>query len=195
MKKILILGDSFAADWSVKYKEYKGWPSLLKDRYDVTNLAQAGVGEYKIYKQLDKVDPSDYDVIIISHTSPYRVHTRTHPIHYYDKLHNNADMIYGDIRYHRFRLCNLFNRSLKAAYDFFRYHYDDEYFSTTYWLYRREIDNKLKNSYTIVIDNFNEEPGTLNFKYMSPQHSGIINHFSKEGNVIIFDKLVREIEK
>jgi hypothetical protein len=27
--KILIIGDSFAADWSVKYNDYAGWPNLL----------------------------------------------------------------------------------------------------------------------------------------------------------------------
>lgn len=195
MKKILILGDSFAADWSVKYKEYKGWPNLLEEKYKVTNLAQAGVGEYKIYKQLDDVDLSIYDAVIISHTSPYRVHTRSHPIHCYDKLHKNADMIYNDIRYHRLRIRNFFNRALKSAYDFFYYHFDDEYFLTTYWLYRNEIDKKLKKKHVIVIDNFNDKPNTLNFLYMAPQHSGKINHFSETGNRIIYEKLVQEIEK
>jgi len=195
MKKILILGDSFAADWSVKYDDYKGWPNLLQEKYDVTNVAQAGVGEYKIYKQIMSIDLSKYDTIIISHTSPYRVHTRNHPIHVYDKLHKNADMIYNDIRYHRFRLRNILNRALKAAYDFFTYHFDDEYFNTTYWLYRKEIDIKLKKKHVIVIDNFHKKSSSLNFLYMAPQHSGKINHFSETGNRIIYDKLVQEIER
>ena len=52
MKKILIVGDSFAADWSIKHKECNGWVNMLCDDFFVTNIAQAGVSEYKIYKQL-----------------------------------------------------------------------------------------------------------------------------------------------
>ena len=50
-KKLLIAGDSFAADWTIKYKG-EGWVNTLCEDYDVTNVAQAGVSEYKIYNQL-----------------------------------------------------------------------------------------------------------------------------------------------
>lgn len=195
MKKILILGDSFAADWSVKFKDYKGWPNLLAEKYQVDNIAQAGVAEYKIYKQLLSItDLNVYDFIIISHTSPYRVHTRNHPIHCDDILHNHADLIYGDVEYHKNRWYNLFNKRLRAAYEFFKYHYDEEYFFTTYWLYRKEIDLILKKHNVLVIDNFNEKSDCLNFKYMIPTYSGRINHFNKEGNEIIYHKLIDYIE-
>ena len=52
-KKILIAGDSFAADWTVKYKG-EGWVNTLCKDYDVTNVAQAGVSEYKIYNQFKR---------------------------------------------------------------------------------------------------------------------------------------------
>ena len=76
--KLLICGDSFAADWTVKYKGH-GWPNLLSQSFEVTNLARAGVCEYKIYNQLLSVDPSAFDVIIISHTSPFRLYVKEHP--------------------------------------------------------------------------------------------------------------------
>ena len=50
--KILICGDSFAADWTVKYPG-QGWPNMLAEIHEVTNLAQAGCSEYKILKQLE----------------------------------------------------------------------------------------------------------------------------------------------
>ena len=50
MNNILIIGDSFAADWTVKYPTVVGWPNLLAKNYNVVNLAQAGAGEYKIYQ-------------------------------------------------------------------------------------------------------------------------------------------------
>ena len=91
-KKILIAGDSFAADWTVKYKG-EGWVNTLCKDYDVTNIAQAGVSEYKIYNQLKKIDVSKYDIILISHTSAYRIPVVEHPIHSKDILHNNCDLI------------------------------------------------------------------------------------------------------
>ena len=72
-KKILIIGDSFACVWP---NEVTGWPTQLAQQYDVTNLAQAGVSEYKILKQLlnfEKENPwwqHDFNCVIVSHTSP-----------------------------------------------------------------------------------------------------------------------------
>ncbi len=43
--KLLIAGDSFAADW---LSGESGWPNLLANEYDVTNVAQAVCSEYKI---------------------------------------------------------------------------------------------------------------------------------------------------
>ena len=112
LSNILIIGDSFAADWSTKYKDYLGWPTLLAQSHTVTNLAQAGVSEHKIYKQLCSVqDLSVYDVVIVAHTSPFRVPTKRHPMHSKDVLHKDADLIYTDIEYHSNRLKNIFNKS------------------------------------------------------------------------------------
>ena len=96
---ILIVGDSFAADWTVKYKGI-GWPNMLSKRHNVTNLAQAGCSEYKIYKQLLSVNLDDFDYIIASHTSPYRIYVTEHPVHSMDKLHNDCDLIYTDLKEH-----------------------------------------------------------------------------------------------
>jgi hypothetical protein len=50
MSKILICGDSFAADWSKKYNSI-GWVNMIENDHIITNIAEAGVSEYKIYKQ------------------------------------------------------------------------------------------------------------------------------------------------
>jgi len=97
MKRILIAGDSFAADWTKKYNGI-GWVNMLNNDYDVKNVAEAGVSEYKIYKQLENEKTDEFDYIIISHTSPYRIPVEKHPIHYGDILHNNCDLIYSDLK-------------------------------------------------------------------------------------------------
>ena len=105
--KILITGDSFAADWTIKYPNICGWPNMLAKEYSVTNVAQAGVSEYKIWKQIKCQNLQNFDIVIVSHTSPSRVHTFHHPIHSKDKLHYNADLMLNDIIYHKSKLKNL----------------------------------------------------------------------------------------
>ena len=97
LKKLLICGDSFAADYRVINPDACGWPNLLSAGYQVTNSAQAGISEYKIIQQLKKHDLSDYDLSIIVHTSAHRVHIRHHPLHKQSPLHHNCDLIYSDL--------------------------------------------------------------------------------------------------
>ena len=66
--KILLMGDSWAADWSSKHSEYLGWPNILAEQFDVTNIAQAGVSQYSIVKQLHSVKPYDYDKVEVERT-------------------------------------------------------------------------------------------------------------------------------
>ena len=51
--KILICGDSFAADFRITDTNALGWCNLLEEKYTVVNRAQAGVSEYKILKQIE----------------------------------------------------------------------------------------------------------------------------------------------
>ena len=118
---VLILGDSWAADWSEQYSEYLGWPNIVAEQHTVTNIAQAGVSQYSILKQLDTVQPQDYDAVIISITSPYRVYTPQHPVHT-SGLHTNSDLIYTDIEHHATE--NPDNKRLQSAKAYFEHHYD-----------------------------------------------------------------------
>jgi len=130
--KILVAGDSFAAEWPGN----SGWVKLLAQEHPVTNVAQAGVSEYKILKQIQNENLQDYDAVIVSHTSPSRVHTLDHPLHK-DGLHKDCDLLWTDIEDRP----SLFNPSLKAAKGYFKYHYDDNYYQTIYSLLRKEINN------------------------------------------------------
>ena len=202
MSNILIIGDSFAADWSTKYKDYLGWPNLLAEQHQVTNLAQAGVSEYKIYKQLQSVeDLNQFDAVIVAHTSPLRVPTRRHPMHSNDTLHKDADLIYADIEYHAKRLKNIFNRRLQAARDFFKYHYDDEFFEDSYWLFREKINTMLADKRVITLATFDleehwipTEKHTLNFVGLLNTHPGILNHYNESGNRIVHRCIVDTLE-
>ncbi len=137
----------------------------------------------------------EYKFVIVSHTSPYRVPTRSHPVHSNDTLHNNADLMLNDITYHASKIKNIFNRSLIAASGFFKYHYDLEFYETTYKLYRRAIEDRLSGSKFISLNFFSDSQykSTLDFSDIVGKHNGKINHLSEEGNKIVFSSIDNKI--
>lgn len=187
--KILIVGDSFAADWSVKYTQYKGWPNLIAEEYETTNLAQAGVGQYKIYKQIKSVNIEKFDVVISSYTSPYRVHTPCHPVHNNDLLHKNCDLLANDIEY--FFHKDKKNESLTSARNYFKYHFDINYYNTIYKLLVEQCNNLLKGIKHIKISNLPNV--TYDWSLITSKHKGLINHLSEEGNKVIYRELMKLI--
>lgn len=191
--KILIAGDSFAADWHAKYPtEYCGWPNLLSTAYQVTNLAQAGCSEYKILKQIQSADLSLFDVVVVSHTSPDRVHTITHPVHSEDLLHNQADLIFSDIEYHWHKHSD--NLALASSYQYFKYHYDSQYYLDIYNLFRKEINSLLQDTVSVQITHFSNVDAEINFSSLHRSNQGFINHYSRSGNIVVFKKLQKIIE-
>ena len=191
IKNILIAGDSFAAPYP---NTNKGWSTLLASNYNVTNVAQAGISEYKIYKQISSASIDNYDLVIICHTSPYRVHTLKHPVHK-TELHSNCDLILADIDSHT----DWFNPSLKAAKGWFRYHNDDVYLEDTYRLYRKEIKNLTNAVPCLNIDNlkaslpFANEDWHLDLTNFWLSNKGNINHYTADGNKQLCNMLTKKI--
>lgn len=184
MKKLLIVGDSFAADWPGE-----GWPKMLAKHFNVTNLAQAGVGEYKILKQLKSVNCNLFDCVIVSHTSPSRIHTPRHPLHTAG-LHKDCDLIYEDLQ-----RTSWFNQSLKIAKGWFNYHYDDEYQLDIYRLIRKEINDLIQVPYISIshVDfgtNLVLEKNHIDFKDVWANHRGTVNHYDQIGNKKVYKKLM-----
>jgi hypothetical protein len=188
---LLIIGDSFAADWSVKYADKKGWPNFLAEKYSVTNLAQAGCSEYKIKKQLDSVNLFDYTHCIVTHTSPSRIPVEKNPLHYGDALHHNCDFIYADI----VKSDNVDVLCVKEYYEKF---YDENFYNYVYELIVTDIVNTLNNARinSIHMSFFNHPLPCLNFEYYSifKQSPGKINHLSEAGNKKVFESITNYLE-
>jgi hypothetical protein len=188
-KKLLIAGDSFAADWTKKYKGVLGWVNMLEIHFEVTNVAQAGVSEYKIYKQLENIDTTKFDHIIVSHTSAYRIPIETHPIHKNDLLHNNCDLIFSDVEE------NLDNPIMKNVYDFYSNVFYSEWFVFVNNLTYKEIHNLIPNAIHITFfDSFYPE-NVLKFEEIFLNNKGKINHMNDTGNQIIFNLIFNAINK
>jgi len=177
--KILIVGDSFSADWTIKHKG-RGWPNLLASKYNVTNLSQAGVSEYKIYKQIKSVDTDSYDKIIISHTYPFRIYTKVNPFTRKDPLRCNSDIVLND-------LYSKHNFSAFIIKKFLKYHFDETYYLDMYqcWFEKLKSFNNCVHikHLNIPID------VDIDFHKYWLSNRGFINHYNSLGNQHIFEIL------
>ena len=185
--KILIAGDSFAADWSV-VNGVDGWPNILSESHDVTNVAQAGCGQYKILKQLKNQLLREYDAIIISHTSPYRIHTAYHPVHHDDPLHANCDFIYSDVKAH----------SINSMVEYFELFFDLDHAKDIHNLICAEIDRISQGHRTIHITHFAYDDlysfkDMINFHDIHVKHPGNVNHYDQQGNMIVLDRINKRL--
>jgi hypothetical protein len=190
--KILICGDSFAADWTVKYPG-KGWPNLVAEKYQVTNLAQAGCGEYKIYKQLMSVNLSQFDKIIVSHTSPYRLHVEKHPVHFKDLLHQNSDLIYTDLKEH-----SKTNKTLLPIIEYFENYFNEDFAKFTHTLICEKIDQLLQGHTALHLihldwNDLYKFDNMLNFQHLFKPNKGFMNHYNDSDNQSIMEVLEQYI--
>lgn len=193
MKKLLICGDSFAADWTVKYKGI-GWVNLLEQHYEVDNIAQAGCSEYKILKQLQSVKLTKYDLVVVSHTSPYRLYVKEHPVHSKDKLHKNSCLLYSDVLEH---LPD--NPILQPVVEYFDKYFDLEYAEHIHNLLLQEID-KMCGANTLHIshvkwDRLYQCGNFLNFNNVFEKYRGPVNHYDDQGNQVVFEEVLYKLRK
>lgn len=191
-KKILIAGDSFAALWP---NASIGWVNILAEQYSVTNIAQAGVSEYKIFKQIESTNVDDFDLVIISHTSPSRIFAKQHPLHK-TGFHKDCDLIYTDIK-DRFSIPG---SALHTAKKWFEHFYDDEYQIDVYKILREKILSLITIPYISIshieiANKLSIEPLHLDFSSLWINNRGDVNHYNEFGNKFVFDKINQQIGK
>lgn len=193
LKKLLICGDSFSADWTCKRKGV-GWVNMLDRDFKVTNLSQAGCSEYKILKQLKSVKLDDFDKVIVSHTGPYRLYVDNHPVHSEDILHKNSCLLYTDIVEHA-----KIDSSLKPLVEYFEKYFNLEYAEHIHNLLLKEIEELTpKNTLHIShVDwkNLYEFKTFIKFEKVFNKHRGDINHYNHTGNNIVYQKVLEELIK
>lgn len=193
MKKLLICGDSFAADWTVKFQGC-GWVNLLERDFKIKNLAQAGCSEYKIYKQLQSVNLNDYDLVLVSHTSPYRLYINKHPVYKKDILHKNSCLLYTDVLAHLEEY-----PELMPVAEYFNNYFDLEYAEFVHNLILEKIDKicvpKTLHLAHIEWTNLFKFKNFMNFNKIFEQHRGSINHYDTVGNDILYKKVLEKLRE
>ena len=202
MKHICIVGDSFSADWTVKYPDRKGCVNALADKHDVVNLSQAGCSQYAILKQLQSLKKlSNFDAILLSHTSPYRVYVDRHPVHDGDVLHGNADLIYTDIANAAKK-----NETLIPLKDYMENWMSLPYQIDIYDLILEKIDDILTYEQRYVprlnvihmthlewTSNY-ELDNMLDLRPLRKKHRGDINHYTEEGNALVLAAINKRLD-
>lgn len=190
MKKILIAGDSFS---SLQLAGKNGWPKLLTNYYDVTNISQPGIGEYKILQRLKSQDLSKYDLVLISHTSENRLHCETNPLYSKNHLYHYSDIIFADAESKQSQL-----KIAKSIVDYFKEVFDPEYYRFIHHSCCQEIDNLTTGMPVIHMTNFewnNLYPfrNLINFYDLWINNPGPEVHYSDHGNQVILKTLVDKI--
>ena len=191
MKKILICGDSFAADW---HQNVKGGPNLLSEIHRVDNLAQAGCSQYKIYKQIISANLGTYDRIIICHTSPFRIYCEKHPVHHSSLLHSNCDFIYSDVVENVSK-----DYDLKVVKKYFELYFSQDYAIFTHNLICKEITSILAN-YSVIHITFFDYKNLFEFDRFHSfydvflNYKGSVNHLNEKGNLMVFESLNKQLE-
>jgi len=186
---ILICGDSFAADYSViGTLDYPGWPQILGMKHNVTNVAQAGCSEYKIYLQLKQSDLDRFDGVIVFHTSPYRIYVKQHPYLSDTKLHCNSDLIYYDI------INQPEFKDKEILSTFFEKYFDLDYAKFVHVLIQQEITKLLHKVFSfhigLALPHLDFDASDL-----FERHRGQVNHFDPIGNKQLADILEQWIQK
>jgi hypothetical protein len=181
--KVLLCGDSFSADYTLKDKSSNGWPTMLAKDVDLTNVSRAGASEYRIWRQVQNNINDSYDLVIISHTSPYRVYVEKHPLHDQDPLHNECDLIYSDIK----------DRGLEHIERWFEECFSIEHAIDIHKLLMLDIDRICKEHRVIHLGHLDiSAPKDFNFLNLNSiwkMNKGRVNHYSDKGNQLVYLKL------
>ncbi len=193
-KKILICGDSFAADWQRKWPNRRGWPNQLAGIFSVENRAQAGCSEYRIWQQLKDFDALTWSAVIVSHTSPTRVYVREHPVHHGDALHSHSDFIYADVAAHVHN-----HPELRSLVDYFERWFDIDQARDMHGLICEKIADITAQARVIHVTHIDWQglyqfPNHVDCSDIFVRHRGDANHYSRMGNEMVFQRILEKLE-
>lgn len=187
-KQILIVGDSFASE---HLSGCIGWPSLLAKEYTVTNMALPGIGEYKILSLLKSQKLDHFEFIIISHTSPYRVHTEINPLYAENHTYRASDLIFADVE-------NKIDHDevARSLFVYFQKVFDPTYYEWIHTKCCEEIHGLEQKTCAkfIHITHFEwkrlyQFPNLVNFYNLWTLNKGPFAHYNENGNHVVYQHL------
>jgi hypothetical protein len=191
-KRVLIVGDSFSSE---QLSGDLGWPVLLKQDFTVTNLSSPGIGQYKILKKLQSVDLDDYDFVVISHTSPNRIHCESNPLYPDNHLYRSSDIIFADAE-------SKLNQVAIAQdiVSYYKHIFDLDYYKFIHSSCCREIDQITQHSKVLHITHFDwadlyQFDCMINFYKFWLDNRGDVVHYTKQANQTIYKQLQLKLQE
>jgi len=189
--KIAFVGDSFCADTGPKT-----WPRIVKEKLNATQIWKGvqGANQYTILKHTKKILHLDPDLIIFTHTDPYRLanrHDRPLGARPCD-IHKNDDAVWKagheyyehvmDFGFHELTHIALINECYKIGCQTKMLHLYS--FSTKELNYRDyDWDVYLPNSYR------EKSLARISYDYQTPDNddgwSTLPNHMNYAGNKVV----------
>jgi hypothetical protein len=186
--KILIAGDSFS---SSALSDSFGWPKLLSDMHEVVNVSRPGIGQYKIMCALESQPLDQFDAVIVSHTSPNRVHCAENLLYPPHHVYRNSDLIFADAEHKR-------NQSADAdlAYNYFVKIFDANYYEFIHRSCCEKIDQMTRDCRVVHMthfewDNLYQFDNMLNFYQLWNDHKGTYNHYTADANRRILQTITK----
>jgi len=185
---IVIIGDSFSSD------NCEGsWVEQVASKYNVVNLSQRGISEYRIYtivkKNLSLINQSD--ILLLWHTNPDRIYlpdTVEYPTRTVSS-HAHCDMVANDA------LSNShWNKIAKIYYkNFYDKDMQEDLFSLVIEKIHRIVTCRMFDFSGFEISN--PTHFIKSFHDMRNNFSGHINHFDLTGNSLIYQYINQGIEQ
>jgi hypothetical protein len=185
--KLAIFGDSFGVQKS--NQPYKSWVDLLSQHFDITNHCECGVGEYKILKQLQGTDLTQFDKILIVHTSATRIYVKYNPLHCSSEYHKNCDIILADVE-------NGDTEFALACQLYFKHIFDLDYAIDIHNMICNTINKYCLDKSVVHTTHFDysglfQFPDMISFYDLFLEHRGNVNHYTKHGNNLIYQSLIK----
>lgn len=177
--KLLIIGDSFCYN-----QEAYSWTKMIND-YEVCIDSACGIGEYKIWRKVLNHDLKEYHKIIIVHTSPYRLHINQNPWYDEGSMHNQADLLYCDIKnkpsgIYKQLVCDWFEKVVEL-----------DHLENIHQLIVKEIQSLCQGKSALHMTFFEYQlPGVCSINNIWKQNPGSINHLDRTGNCKTLDFLL-----
>lgn len=182
MQTLYIFGDSFATD-----KSASSWTNKIHS--SVINYAINGASEYRIFNQIKKYQHSiTYDdIVIISHTNPYRIFVPDSVDYPSRKLnsHIHCDLVINDALASSWK----WNFITKA---YFKYFFDPIYAKTIWDLLVAE-EKKILPCRVFSVSGFDIRD-IDNFYDISSIYKGNINHMTAHGNDLVAEFIKKKID-
>lgn len=194
--QIVFCGDSFCADYRLADPSNLGWPLLLAKTLGSTVRAfgLAGASQYRIFKQVAALkDLNGHDLVIMCHTSPYRLFTNHHPLRQKDPLHFASDFVVSDT----FAQKKYYAKDpyVQAAKYYYEYLLDEEHALDMHRLLCEKLQKMGEAlSCRVLHASGFDYSAIYQFPHFVPihdlvvSHPGSINHLDAQGNVMLVER-------